>query len=113
MTTELPLVAQEEGTYVINAAFKDEDGADVVPDSATWTLSDEEGNIVNSRNEITITGLATSKDIVLSGDDLALTAALHGNTRVFLIEGTYTSTLGVLPLKEQAKFDIENLVKVP
>ena len=114
MTTELELVALEEGTYVINAAWLDEDGLPTTPVTAVWTLSDDLGNVVNSREDVVIGALSTSNDILLKELDLAVSTAYHGTKRVFLVKGTYNSTLGSgLPLRVQTEFDIENLVKVP
>jgi hypothetical protein len=113
MTTELNLVAIEEGTYVLNIAFKDEDGAAISPNSATWTLTDLNGNVINNKLEQIIAPIAAVKDVVLTGDDLALSTSYYGNERMFLVEYIYDSTLGNdLPAKTQAIFDIENLVKV-
>ncbi len=114
MTTVLDLVALEEGTYVINAAWLDEDSLPTIPTTALWTLSDDLGNVVNVREDVPVTGISTTNDILLKGDDLAMSATYHGSKRVFLVKGTYNSTLGSgLPFRVQIEFDIENLVKVP
>ena len=105
--------AQEEGTYAITFTFTDEDGDPVTPNSATWTLSDFEGNIINSRENVTITALASSKTIVLSGADLAISDET-GVKRTLTVEGLYNSTLGNnLPFKKEVNFRIEQLTNVP
>ena len=128
MATELTGIAKEESTYVVNAAFTDEDGDAVVPASMVWSLTDKDASIVNSREDVAVTPLASSSDIVLSGDDLVVTAdeiteALQDPNigidpilvdRFITFVGTYDSTLGNgLPLTGEFKFKIENYVNVP
>jgi len=53
--------------------------------------------------------------VVLSGDDLALSAGFTGDSekRVFTFEGTYDSALGTdLPLRDQLVFPVFNLAAV-
>lgn len=62
--------AWEGGTLIVIAAFLDEDETAVTPKSATWTLKDSGGNVVNSREDVAISGLATTAAIVLTDADL-------------------------------------------
>jgi hypothetical protein len=111
MSTELETVPVERGTLVMYAAFTDHAGASVVPNAGLcWTLTDQEGGIINHRERVAITPAATVT-IVLHGDDLALTSSF--TRRILTIEGTYDSTLGTdLELKAQAIFNIEDLIAV-
>ena len=115
MPTEIKIdgnFAVEESTYVVTMNFYDEDDEPVAPASASWTLSDSDGAIINSREDVELSGLAAEMSVVLSGDDLALTTGFAGNAeeRVFTIKATYNSDLGVgLPLKDQLKFPVYNL----
>ena len=110
-TTFTTPVPNEKGTAVLGVAFTDEDGNAVTPSSITWTLTDINGTIINSRDAVPITP-ATSVNIVLSGDDLALDAGVS-DTRIVTVEWVYTSSYGTgLPGKDQAKFSIEDLVAV-
>lgn len=110
MPTKLTVDADEESTYVVSAAFTDEDGDSVVPSSVTWTLTDWLGNVVNSRENVTITP-AASVDIVLSGDDLAI--GTHGINRRVTVRATYNSSAGTgLPLRAECYFQISNLKNV-
>lgn len=105
--------AVEEGTFIVTAEFKDEDGNAVSPNVMAWSLVDEDGNIVNDKEDVSISSPSSSEDIVLSGDDLALTDGRSEEARYVVFEGTYDSTLGNdLPLKDQIKFFILNLRKV-
>lgn len=104
--------ALEESTYVITVPFVDEDGAAVVPTSATWTLSDDRGNIINSRENVAIV-VAASVDIVLSGADLALQGSDDSGNRRFTVKATYNSGLGSgLKLNKEVSFDVTDLVNV-
>jgi len=104
--------ATELGTYHVVAAFDDEDGAGIAPATLTWTLTDRDGNIVNSRSAVNVAGPSTSNTITLQGTDLALLGG-QTNDRIFTIEWTYDSTYGAgLPGKEQATFIIDPLKAV-
>lgn len=113
MPTTLTTKATEESTYVITAAFTDEDGSAVTPkDGTVWSLYDRGGNVINSRQDVAIVA-ATSVDIVLSGDDLQITGVSDDGVRKLTIEGTYDSSLGSdLPLNDECTFSIEDLVGV-
>jgi len=111
MPITLGLNAIEESTYIITITFRDEDGNAVVPNELTWSLTNESGVAINSRTDVAIATPAASVDVVLSGDDLTQTPA--GTFLVFTIEGTYDSDAGAnLPLKDQAKFHVDNLIAV-
>lgn len=104
--------AFEESTYAITISFTDETGAAVTPSSATWTLTDSQGQVVNSRSAVSISSLAASKTIALSGNDLSL-AGYFGVERVLTVEAVYTSSLGSgLPLKQEVHFNITPLLNV-
>lgn len=102
--------AIEKSTYVITVSFTDENGAAVTPDAGlNWSLTDMNGNYINSRQDVVISP-ATSVNVVLSGDDLKLTGAKDSGRRVLTVQGTYDSTLGSdLPLKGETQFDITDL----
>lgn len=104
--------AVEKSTYIVTAAFTDEDGNSIIPNSGlNWSLSDLEGNIVNSRTAVALTPAATV-NIILSGLDLALVDG-KDTYRVLTVEGTYDSLLGNdLPIKDSVVFLIRNLRKV-
>jgi len=101
--------ANEKSTLVITASFTDEAGSAVTPDSIAWTLTNDGGrNIINRREDVSATP-ASSVNIVLSGDDLALSNDADA-TRRLTIEATYTSTYGSgLPLKESVSFTVSNI----
>jgi hypothetical protein len=113
MPTTLTTEAVEQSTFAIVAAFTDDAGAAVVPNSGlTWTLTDVAGNVVNSRDAVSISSASTIT-IVLHGADLALSSSFRDNKRLLTIEGTYNSSLGSnLEIRDQVLFTIADLGSV-
>lgn len=111
MTINLTSNANEKGTYIVSVTFTDEDDASVTPNSGlTWTLTDLDGNVINSREDVAITEASTI-DIVLTDSDLQVVTG-H-DRRIVTVEGTYDSSLGTnLPIKEEIRFAITDLVNV-
>jgi hypothetical protein len=108
--TKLTLPAIERSTYVVHCAFTDEDGVAVVPDTITWTLTDNIGTVINSRLDVAVAVPAAAIDIVLSGLDLVVSGSTIG--RVLTVSSVYTSTLGTLPCIEACSFGISDLVSL-
>lgn len=102
--------AAEESTYVVTVSYTDEDGAAVTPNTVTWTLKDEDGNVVNSRLNVSIATPGTSNDIVLYGDDLAILKGKSLEKRILSIDADYDSAAGSgLPLHGEVAFFVQNL----
>lgn len=90
-------------TVVVTVTLTDEDDSAVTPNEASWSLYSG-GSVVNEREDVAIEAgdLASSMDVVLSGDDL--TAGLT----YFVIEGTYDSDAGTdLPFRDWAAITVE------
>lgn len=101
--------ATEESTYVVTASFYDENDDPVTPTTVTWTLTDEDGVVINSREDVSITP-GTSVDIVLSGDDLTCGNAAHA-ARILTVDAMYNSDLGSgLPLKGAVRLIVDGLI---
>lgn len=110
MPVRLTDKAVERSTFVLTISFYDENGELVTPTSATWTLTDSAGDIINSREDVTISSLSSTVNVVLSGLDLALSDSVSDPVRKMLVKGAYNSTLGTgLPLRDQITFEIDNL----
>ena len=108
MAIKLSTLAKEESTYIITAFFKDENNNNVIPKTILWSLSDINGNIINGKEDIIISEMNYSIDIVLYGDDLVLPDE-NDPWRLLLIKATYDSSLGNdLPLNSEARFKIIN-----
>ena len=89
--------AKEEASVFITAVFKDKNKVVVTPTAITWTLKDEEGNIINSREDEEVTP-ASSVTILLKGDDLPCTGSLERLIIYFNAEYTDDVTSNV-PIK--------------
>jgi hypothetical protein len=103
------LQAISRGTYIIPVTFYDESNALMVPKTATWSLYDKNGNIVNGRSAQTIITSTSSVIIVLKGNDLIYSQGGRNEecSRTVVVEGTYDSTYGNdLPFTEEASFTI-------
>jgi len=108
MPIQLEEKATEGSTLAITVRFYDETGALVVPTAANWTLLDAQAAVVNARDAVAITPLASSVTIVLHGADLIV--GDNGNWRDLVIQSTYDSTLGDdLECNESVHFGIEAL----
>jgi len=116
MPITLELHADEESTYLATAAFFDAAGGAVTPNVGTikWTLSDIEGTIINSRDNVVIAS-DTSVNIVLSGKDLALQTGETGTVkRLLTVVAVYDSTEGTdLPLNQEVIFPLDPKVMIP
>lgn len=103
MPTKLKVAFNEDGTGVVNAQFYDEKDEPVVPVSINWALTDSSGNVINNRDEVSVSPPAQEIDILLTGDDLQ-----PGNLYV-TVWGTYDSDLGNgLPYKDWCNFKVRD-----
>ena len=100
----------EKETGYVTLVFTDEDGTAVTPDSATYTLYDEEtAAIINSRNQTAIGSLASSVDLELESLDNIVTTGKVKEAHILFVEWVYnTNKLG----KEEYRFFVRNLTKV-
>lgn len=110
MPTNLTARAVDKSVIVINCAFKDEDDAAVIPTSIKWTLTDDQGAVINTRASVAVAAPASAIDIVLSGSDINYT---DGPIRILTVEAVYDSVLATgLPLKDAARFNVAELILV-
>lgn len=107
-------VVGEKSTIVFRLSFLDEDGNDVVPTAARWTLTDKDGLVINERRDVPISPLAATVAVVLSGDDLSLEGiSAQKYKRIVTVYATYDSSLGTgLPLTEQISFQIGSSILI-
>ena len=117
MATTLTLRMDENGSYFINIATKDENGDAKAPKTLNWTLTTRDGQtIINDRKEVDIPSPTASEDVVLNDADCAI---LSGETasqvlRLFTVKGTYDSTLGNdLNLRAQCYIPLDNYPALP
>lgn len=107
MAETLATTATEGGTYVVTLAFTDESGAEATPKTGVWTLTDSNGDVVNGRENVVVSSLASTIYIVLSGADLPSNG--HKLEELLLtFQGTYDSDLGFdLPIIDQCIIAVE------
>lgn len=67
---------------VATATFTDEAGDAVIPDSITWSLYDQDGTIVNSKEDVAVVTPAASVDVLIEGEN-NLYSGGHKRTIVF------------------------------
>lgn len=82
--------ATNESGYVVQIDITDELGEAVSPTSATWTLTDGSDTVINSREDVAISSLASTVYITLGKEDLDRD---DGSARKVEVTATYTSTL--------------------
>lgn len=101
-------IALERSTVALVASFRDEAGELITPTVINWSLTDGDGNVINERSEIDVSP-DNSITVVLSGDDLALTAGDDGRRQV-VIRATYDGNLGDdLPITGVIEFTVRNV----
>ncbi len=109
--TTFPLFPSEGGSATISGSFYDTTGTKVTPKTALWDLRDRSGNIINSRENVSIT-LAEAYSITLTCADLVLTVANQEDIYI-TIHGTYDSTAGSdLCMTKQGKIIIDNVIGI-
>jgi len=117
MATTLTLHMDEEGSYIINIATKDENGDAKAPKTLNWTLTTKDGQtIINNRKEVNIPNPTSSEDVVLNDADCAILPDETANQvlRVFTVKGTYDSDLGNdLNLRGQCYIILDNYPALP
>jgi len=110
MATRLTTLANERGAYIIKCDFADEDGNGVTPDSIKWTLTDAKGNVINSRTSAVCSNPATSVNIELSSNDLAV-ANRHQTRRKLLIHAVADLQIGNnRDIYDECEFEIANFI---
>ena len=110
MPTRLTTLANEKGVYVVKVDFADEDGNGVTPDSIKYTLTDVKGNIINSLSSVAFAAPATSVNIELSSDDLAVPNRRQ-TRRKLLIHAVADLQIGNnRDIYDEAEFEIANFI---
>ena len=110
MTCSVKIIASadEEGSIAFGYSLTGLNDEAVTPNSFAWTLTDVEGNVINSKQDVSETP-ASETFVLLVGDDLK--NDLTSNVRVLTAKGTYNTSLGGVPklnvpFTEEIRFDI-------
>jgi hypothetical protein len=109
----LSTAATNRATYPVLVTFTDSNGDTVEPTSvvsATWSLTDEYGNIINNREDIEINLSTSPVYIILSGDDIDIE---NSSVRYVTVDSIFNSDIygNGLSNREQAKFLIGDWVE--
>ncbi len=109
MSLQTYLRPNENGGATVSGTFTDAAGSLFTPTTATYTLTDRFGNIIDSLSNIAIPSYTTSYTIDLTCSNLSIPTA--GETlRYLLIKTTYDS--GTKCATEQLAFYINDLVGI-
>jgi hypothetical protein len=84
----------ERSTIDFEVSFYDETEAAVTPNEIEWTLTDDEGTIINSREDVAIETPAATVHITLSGDDCVILSETDSLVRKVHLSWIYDSLLG-------------------
>ncbi len=106
----------EKSHLGIEVAFTDENDAEVIPDSITWTLTNEAGDtVINERENVAVSSPAATITITLYGDDLQIDSGFTGEfqNRKLTISAVVDTDIGDnLPLIDSLTFPVKNLAAV-
>ena len=84
---------KQGSTAVFRVQIEDENGNPITPATMVWTLSDDEGNIINAREDVGI-GPGAIVEVVLGDADTQPVVPFGTLRRVLTVRATYDSTLG-------------------
>jgi hypothetical protein len=102
--------AVENSAFIINIIWYDEAGVAMTPTSINWSCYDNNGSIVNSLSDVSVTTPATSNDIVLNGTDTAVISGSTNKRTVQVVASYNSATYGNnLLLYRDVEFDIDPL----
>ena len=110
MPKMLTVKAIEGSTFSVRFEFTNTIGEDLTMITLNWTLTDLDGTVINSREDVTVTAPTASETIALSGNDLAIQDQDNKTERRLLtIKATYDTGDGaLLPLNDWAQFVLYN-----
>lgn len=115
----MPLIltgkAVRGGSVGMKITIVDENGDALTPTAATWTLTDLEGTVINSRTDVAITPLASEMTVILSGNDLPIAdTANEYEIKLFTFEGTYDpGDASAAPIRESGEFPVYDTEVAP
>ena len=109
MTSVLTTV-NERSTLSFEVAVTDLNGDPVTPTSFTWSLTDRDGTVINSREDVVATP-GTTVTVNITGADLQIVdSTADQEYRLFTVK-TDMGASG-LPVNHEVAFWVKNLTKV-
>jgi hypothetical protein len=115
MNLQLAEHATERSALGIAVSFFDSSNAAASPKTLNWSLTDTDGNTINSRKDVAVESPGTTETIVLRGDDLQIvTPANRQEGRILIVSGTYDdSVLGLdTPFYKEIRFVVDAIKDV-
>jgi hypothetical protein len=98
--THLETKANEESAYTITVS------CDFTPTAMKWSLTDEDGTVINSRSSVAVAVPSTSNTVTITGDDLEITNE-RKTLRIFTVYGTYNG--GANKFADECTFYVADL----
>ena len=104
-------IAEEEGSYFIKFNFLDQLKAAVVPTSIKWTLTTNDGEVINGRSSVNVAVPTAEWWLALKGEDLQLLEHKSSYSwRIVTVKALYDSSHGDdFPINEAVRFKVRNL----
>lgn len=115
----MPLIltgkAVRGGSVGMKITIVDESGDPLIPTAAKWTLTDLEGTVINLRQDVAITPLASEMVVLLSGDDLPIVDDSNEyELKLFTFEGEYDpGDASAAPIRESGEFPVYDTEVAP
>lgn len=113
---EITIKPAEKGSIFFILDFKDQDDVSIGVGSLKsiiWSLTDTQDNVINARSNINIPITKNPQEILLSGNDLAISNTTNEKGRILTVEYTYDTTeqgkvYNDVPAKYEYSFKIED-----
>jgi len=100
--------ATENGTLTLEVKVTDAYGVAVTPTAAVYTVTNRDGDVINSQSDVAITPLGESMIVNLADDDLLIEDQTNDREyRLFTVETDRGSAL--LPETIETPFWVKNL----
>ncbi len=107
----LPVEVNEKSYAVFQVVFKDENDTAITPTSINWSLTNDSGDIINGRNNVSFGVPASTINILTTGVDNTIVDG--DKTRVLTVEALVDTGLGNdLSITQELKYTIKDLVKI-
>ena len=103
-------IVNEQGTIDFEIDFYDETNTAVIPTSIDWTLTDDQGTIINARHAVAVAVPAATIHVTLGGSDTAVLSSTDSLVRLLYLRWVYNSSLGAgKEGHEEIKFLVKDL----
>lgn len=98
------MITLDTTSVVVLFSVRDTSNNVITPATAKWSLYDEDGNVINTHENVAITP-APEMSVVLSPSDLPY--ELSNNHLILLLEATYSSAYGTLSVAKEIEVTVK------